>query len=79
MIFKWSKHNMIMDLEYVRNSQNDYLDKRGQINNFELTEPINLIGLIYSKKMMRANHFHPQQEQKCLFVSGQIIEVYKSL
>ena len=79
MIFKWSKHNMIMDLEYVRNSQNDYLDKRGQINNFELTEPINLIGLIYSKKgTMRANHFHPQQEQKCLFVSGQIIEVYKS-
>ena len=28
---------------------------------------------------MRANHFHPQQEQKCLFVSGQIIEVYKNL
>ena len=51
MIFKWSKHNMIMDLEYVRNSQNDYLDKRGQINNFELTEPINLMGLIYSKKV----------------------------
>ena len=80
MILKWSKHNMVTDLEYVRNSHNDFVDKRGRINNFELTEPINLIGLIDSKKgTMRANHFHPQQEQKCLFVSGQIIEVYKNL
>ena len=38
--------------------------KRGTISNHELTEPINLIGLIDSKKgTVRANHYHPQQEQ----------------
>ena len=51
--------------------------ERGKISNHELTEPINLIGLINSKKgTIRANHYHPQQEQKCLFTKGQIIEVY---
>ena len=43
---------------------NEFVDKRGKISNHELTEPINLIGLINSKKgTMRANHYHPQQEQ----------------
>jgi len=28
---------------------------------------------------MRANHYHPQQEQKCLFTKGQIIEVFQDL
>ena len=28
----------------------DYVDQRGKISNHELTEPINLIGLIHSKK-----------------------------
>ena len=45
-----------------------------------LTEPINLIGLIESKKgTIRANHYHPQQEQKCLFTKGQIIEVFQDI
>ena len=45
-----------------------------------LTEPINLIGLISSKKgTIRANHYHPQQEQKCLFTKGQIIEVFQDI
>jgi hypothetical protein len=45
-----------------------------------LTEPINLVGLIDSKKgTMRANHYHPQQEQKCLFTKGQIIEIFQDL
>ena len=80
MIYKWSKQNLIKELEYVKNGENLFVDDRGVISNHELTEPINLIGLIYSKKgTIRANHFHPQQEQKCLFVSGQIIEVYKNL
>ena len=53
-----------------------YVNDRGKISNHELTEPINLIGLIDSKKgTIRANHYHPQQEQKCLFTKGQIIEV----
>jgi len=80
MIFKWSKQNLIKDLEHVRNGDNEFIDKRGKISNHELTEPINLIGLIDSKKgTIRANHYHPQQEQKCLFTKGQIIEIYQDI
>ena len=80
MIFKWSKKDLVKDLEYVRDGENEYVDSRGKISNHELTEPINLIGLIDSKKgTMRANHYHPQQEQKCLFTRGQIIEVFQDL
>ncbi len=80
MIFNWSKQDLIKDLEFVKNGEDEYIDERGKISNHELTEPINLIGLIDSKKgTMRANHFHPQQEQKCLFTKGQIIEVYQDL
>tara|TARA_B100000029_G_scaffold505872_1_gene587394 strand:+ start:1802 stop:4345 length:2544 start_codon:yes stop_codon:yes gene_type:complete len=80
MILKWSNKDLIKDLEYVKNGENEYFDKRGKISNHELTEPINLIGLIDSKKgTMRANHYHPQQEQKCLFTKGQIIEVFQDL
>ena len=80
MIHKWSKQNITKDLEYIRNGENLYVDKRGSINNHELTEPINLIGLIESKKgTIRANHYHPQQEQKCLFTKGQIIEVFQDI
>ena len=80
MIQKWSKHNITNDLEHVRNGENEFYDKRGYISNHELTEPINLIGLIKSKKgTLRANHYHPQQEQKCLFTEGQIIEVFQDI
>ncbi len=80
MIFKWSKQNLIKDLEHVRDGDNDYIDNRGKISNHELTEPINLIGLIDSKKgTIRANHYHPQQEQKCLFTKGQIIEIFQDI
>ncbi len=80
MIFKWSTQIFTKDLEYVKDGENEYIDQRGKISNHELTEPINLIGLIHSKKgTIRANHYHPQQEQKCLFTSGQIIEVFQDL
>ena len=80
MISKWSKQNLIEDLEHVRDGDNLFIDKRGRISNHELTEPINLIGLIDSKKgTIRANHYHPQQEQKCLFTKGQIIEVFQDI
>ena len=80
MIFKWSKKDLVRELEYVKNGEDEYVDPRGKISNHELTEPINLIGLIDSKKgTMRANHYHPQQEQKCLFTKGQIIEVFQDL
>ncbi len=80
MIEKWSKQNLIKDLEHVRDGENEFIDIRGKISNHELTEPINMIGLIHSKKgTIRANHYHPQQEQKCLFTNGQIIEIFQDI
>jgi nucleoside-diphosphate-sugar epimerase/dTDP-4-dehydrorhamnose 3,5-epimerase-like enzyme/2-polyprenyl-3-methyl-5-hydroxy-6-metoxy-1,4-benzoquinol methylase len=80
MIAKWSKQDLIKDLEHVRDGNNLFVDERGKISNHELTEPINLIGLIDSKKgTIRANHYHPQQEQKCLFTKGQIIEIFQDI
>jgi len=80
MISKWSKQNLITDLEHVRDGNNEYIDSRGKISNHELTESINLIGLIDSKKgTIRANHYHPQQEQKCLFTKGQVIEIFQDV
>ena len=80
MILKWSKINKCEELEYVTDGHDEYIDSRGKISNHELTEPINLIGLINSKKgTTRANHYHPIQEQKCLFIKGQIIEVFKDV
>ena len=80
MIEKWSEQNLIKDLEHVKYGENLFIDKRGKISNHELTEPINLIGMIKSKKgTIRANHYHPQQEQKCLFTEGQIIEIFQDI
>ena len=80
MMLKWSKQDLIKDLEQVRDGGNEFIDERGKISNHELTEPINLIGLIESKKgTIRANHYHPQQEQKCLFTKGQIIEIFQDI
>ena len=50
MITKWSKQNITEDLEHVRDGDDLYIDKRGKISNHELTEPINLIGLMNSPK-----------------------------
>ena len=80
MISKWSNQNLIKELEFVKDGENEFADSRGKISNHELTEPINMIGLIDSKRgTIRANHYHPEQEQKCLFTKGQIIEVYQDL
>ena len=80
MIQKWSKKELIKDLEHVKYGENLFVDDRGIISNHELTEPINLIGMIESKKgTIRANHYHPQQEQKCLFTKGQIIEIFQDI
>ena len=80
MIFKWSKLYITEDLEHVRQGEKEFVDKRGKISNHELPEPINLIGLIDSKKgTVRANHYHPIQEQKCLVTKGQFISVYQDL
>ena len=80
MISKWSKQNLIKELEHVKDGTDEFIDSRGKISNFELTEPINMVGLIDSKKgTLRANHYHPQQEQKCLFTKGQIIEIFQDI
>ena len=80
MIQKWSFKNKNKDLEYKTRGEKEFIDKRGKISNYELTEPINLIGYIEScKGSMRANHYHPVQEQKVLLVKGQFISLYKSL
>ena len=80
MIQKWSQQDLIKELEYVRDGSNLFVDNRGSISNHELTEPINLIGMIESKKgTIRANHYHPQKEQKCLFTKGQIIEIFQDI
>ena len=77
MISKWSRQNITKNLEHVKKGEKEFVDHRGKISNHELPEPINLIGYIDSKKgTVRANHFHPMQEQKCLLVKGQFISVY---
>ena len=80
MIQKWSFIRNNNDLEYKTRGKKKFVDKRGKITNYELTEPINLIGYIESAKgSMRANHYHPVQEQKVLLVKGQFISIYKGL
>ena len=80
MIRQWSYKHNDDDLEYKTRGKKEFIDKRGKISNYELTEPINLIGYIESTKgSMRANHYHPVQEQKVLLVKGQFISLYKSL
>jgi SAM-dependent methyltransferase/quercetin dioxygenase-like cupin family protein len=80
MINQWGKSNLKKDIEYTYRGSKEFIDSRGKISNYELTEPINLIGYIESKKhTVRANHFHPIQEQKCLVVKGQFISVIKNL
>ena len=80
MIQSWSEKKTSPDLEYIDRGGKEYVDDRGRILNYELTEPINLIGMIDSKKgTVRANHYHPIQEQKCLLVEGQYISVIKDL
>ena len=80
MIGQWLFKKNTNNLEHIFKGQNEFIDFRGKISNYELPEPVNLIGYIESKKgTVRANHFHPIQEQKCLLVRGQFISVYKNL
>ncbi len=66
--------------EYVVKGSKEYVDARGKISNFELSEPVNWLGLITStKNITRANHYHPIQEQKVLLINGKYVSVYKDL
>ena len=80
MIDKWTFEKFDKNLEYTFQGVRDFIDERGKISNYDLPEPINMIGYIESKKgTMRANHFHPVQEQKCLLIKGQFISIYKDV
>ena len=80
MITKWSKQKTNENLEYIKKGEKEFVDKRGRISNHELPEPVNLVGYIDSKKgTVRANHYHPIQEQKCILTKGQFISVYQDL
>jgi nucleoside-diphosphate-sugar epimerase/SAM-dependent methyltransferase len=80
MIAKWSDQNIRPELEYLDKGGKEFVDSRGVIRNYELTEPINLIGLIESNAgSVRANHYHPIQEQKCLLISGHYVSVILDL
>ena len=48
MIRQWSYKHNDDDLEYKTRGKKEFIDKRGKISNYELTEPINLIGYIES-------------------------------
>ena len=68
MVSKWSKQKINKNLEFVKKGEKEFVDERGKISNHELPEPVNLVGYIESKKAtVRANHFHPIQEQKMYF------------
>ena len=57
-----------------------FSDSRGVISNYELPEVINMVGVIESVRgSVRANHYHPIQEQKCILLYGQYISVYIDL
>jgi len=80
MITNWSSKDINLNLEFIINGEKEYVDDRGKISNYELTEPINLIGYITSKAgTLRANHYHPVQEQKCLLIKGKYVSVIKDL
>ena len=80
MITNWSAKKINPELEFLDKGGKELVDSRGRINNYELTEPINMIGYIESKRgTVRANHYHPIQEQKCLLVKGQYISVLRDL
>lgn len=80
MITNWSQKEQPRDLEYIIRGGKEFIDDRGKISNYELTEPINLIGYIESKAgTIRANHYHPIQEQKCLLIKGKYVSVIKDL
>lgn len=80
MIQNWSIKKYPDELEFIIKGEKEFSDQRGKITNYELTEPINLIGYIESVRgSVRANHYHPVQEQKCLLIKGKYISVIKDL
>ena len=80
MILKWSKQDLIKDLEHLRDGTDEFNNHRGKISNHELTEPINLIGLITSKKVPLEQIITTHNKSRSrLFTKGQIIEIFQDI
>ena len=57
-----------------------YIDDRGEILNYYLDNKINHVGLIDSVKgSVRGNHYHPEQIQSCILISGKYLSITKNL
>jgi uncharacterized RmlC-like cupin family protein len=57
-----------------------YGDGRGRLDYFVMPEPISWVGVAQTKKgSVRANHWHPKEQQKCLILSGKAVCVYQDL
>ncbi len=66
--------------EYIQKTSNPFVDVRGRIDNYDLVAPINMANIITSApRTIRANHYHPEQLQQCLVISGSYISVFKDL
>lgn len=66
--------------EYILKSSSPFVDVRGRIDNYDLVMPINMANIITSApRTIRANHYHPEQTQQCLVISGSYISVFKDL
>ena len=71
--------NMKKKFKFVHKTGKVFEDKRGYLLKI-LDKGFSSSIEIFSKKgTIRANHYHPQQEQKCLFTKGQIIEVFQDI
>ena len=80
MYKKWNYQTKDTFNEKIVNGTDPYSDERGVIENFYFEDPINMIGLVSSKKgSVRGNHYHPIQTQDCLLISGSYISFTKDL
>ncbi len=71
-------------VEKVFKTSDPFVDARGRIDNYPLPCPVNMANVITTKKPedeypIRANHYHPEQTQMCLVISGSYISVHKDL
>ena len=78
MINKWSKQNLIKDLEHVKDGENLYIDKRGVISNHELNNHKSNWNDRVKKGTIRANHYHPQQEQNAFLLKDKLLKYFKT-
>jgi len=80
----WGYNRSKLREEIILKGADSVKDERGNIENYYLSEPINWIGLIETivkeeKNSVRGNHYHPEQEQKVLVISGSYLSVYRDL